>query len=200
MLQEELRHYGVRSGFESISGVPDRIPGPSRDQRATGSGMPKMSGVVGALYLMLARWQGRPALQPVTLLDRSNSKSKLQFAADNLQVCKAGVSAAKSPACFARLIVIAYQDVSNSREGRSQCRFRVRCYQAFNLVSTRSLFRPRHVLRTLCLRLHVDGIGISAGSWSRSNRVGRSHKIESAWYQRLVVDRSGKQSFSKCTV
>ncbi len=63
-------------------GVPDQIPGPLGDQRVTELGMPKMSGVVGALYLVLARWQGRPALQPVTLLDRPNSTSRLRFIAD----------------------------------------------------------------------------------------------------------------------
>ena len=159
-----------------------------------------MSGVVGALYLMLARWQGRPALQPVTLLDRLNSTSKLQSVADYPQLCTTRVSAADTPASFARLIVTAYQDVSNSREGRSQCRVRVRCHQAFNLMSKCPALRPRHMLQTLFLRLHIDGIGISAGSWSRSNWVGRSHKIESAWHQRLVVDRSGKPSSLTCTV
>ena len=160
-----------------------------------------MSGVVGALYLMLARWQGRPALQPVTLLDRLNSTSKLQFIADNPQLCIARVSAADTPACFAPLTVTAYQDVSNSREGRSQCRVRVRCHQhALNPVSKCPVLRPRHVLQTLFLRLHIDGIGISVGCWSRSNWVGRSHKIESAWYQRLVDHRSGKPSPLTCTV
>ena len=162
--------------------------------------MPKMSGVVGALYLMLARWQGRPALLPVTLLDRSNSTAKLQFIADNPHLCTARVSAADTPACFARLIVTEYQDVSNSREGRSQCRVRVRCQQAFNLMSKRPAWRPPHILQTRLLRLHIDGIGISTGSWSRSNWVGRSHKVKPAWYQRLVVDRSGKPSSLTCTV
>ena len=45
----------------------------------------------------------------------------------------------------------------------------------------------------LRLSLPLDGVGISSGGWSWSNRTGCGYTFEPAWHQGLVVDRSGTQ-------